>query len=61
MLRSLAFSFLLLPLGLTDLAAQDAPGSAEKDRDAMLRQLGRRLSQQAEATLARRDAQGNRS
>jgi hypothetical protein len=43
MLRSLAFSLLLLPLGLRNLAAQDAPRSPERDRDAMLRQLVARV------------------
>src|ERR1041385_4701538 len=43
MTRSLAFAFLLLPLGLGDLAAQDAPRSADRERDAMLRQLVARV------------------
>jgi hypothetical protein len=62
MLRSLAFSFLLLPLGLTDLAAQDAPGSAEKDRDAMLRQLVARVeSLEAEVRQLRAEKKAEKS
>jgi len=62
MLRSLAFSFLLLPLGLTDLAAQDAPGSAEEDRDAMLRQLVARVeSLEAEVRQLRAEKKAEKS